>query len=90
MIIALDIDGTYSEDQTLWHRFIREAQSRGHEVIAVTMRYPEELNDDIALTLSNFVKIHCTSRTQKRAYMQNRGIFVAIWIDDMPEAIVGT
>ena len=40
--IGLDYDGTYTVDPDLWLRFVRQAKDRGHEVICVTMRYPEE------------------------------------------------
>lgn len=42
MLIALDYDGTFTEDPTLWVSFIAMAQAHGHDVIGVTMRYEFE------------------------------------------------
>ena len=54
MLIALDYDKTYTADPELWDRFISDAQSRGHEVKILTMRYPSEpvegLNIDVVYT----------------------------------------
>jgi len=90
MIIALDIDETYTEDTTLWDHFIRVAQNKGHEVIVVTMRHESELDDEYADRLKEQgLKIYCSARSQKREYMMSLEpkIFVDVWIDDCPEAI---
>jgi len=42
MLIALDYDGTYTEDPELWDRFIDDAKRNGHDVKILTMRYPHE------------------------------------------------
>jgi len=42
MLIALDYDGTYTEDPVLWDLFISTAKERGHDVKILTMRYPYE------------------------------------------------
>ncbi len=39
MIIAIDYDGTYDRDPTLWNRFIKHCLDRGHTVYCITMRY---------------------------------------------------
>ena len=39
MLIALDYDGTYTEDWELWRMFIKSAHKKGHEVVIVTMRH---------------------------------------------------
>lgn len=85
MIIALDYDGTYTADPALWDAFIQSARLRGHEVHLVTMRHESE-----PVRLGAHVdRVHYTDRRAKRAFMQQRGLSVQIWIDDMPEFIVG-
>lgn len=86
MLIALDFDGTYTEDPRLWDDFVAYARKRGHEVHLVTMRAHSE-----AVRLGCEVDaIHYTDRKSKRQYMQARGLNVQVWIDDMPEFILGS
>jgi hypothetical protein len=85
MLIALDYDGTYTADPALWDDFILKARLRYHQVHIVTMRSPSE-----PVRLGARVDgIHYTDRKAKRPFMQARGLAVAIWIDDMPDFIVG-
>lgn len=85
MLIALDYDGTYTVDPALWDGFITAARLRGHEVHLVTMRADFE-----PVRLGAHVdRVHYTNRKAKRQYMQARGLAVHVWIDDMPDFIVG-
>lgn len=85
MIIALDYDGTYTTDPVLWDAFIAAARARCHEVHIVTMR-----SDAEPVRLGAHVdRVHYTDRKAKRRYMEARGLTVQVWIDDMPEFIVG-
>lgn len=86
MIIALDYDGTYTADPALWDAFIRNARARMHQVHIVTMRHESE-----AVRLGEQVdRIHYTDRKAKRPFMQKLGMSVQIWIDDMPDFILGS
>ena len=86
MLIALDYDGTYTADPELWDRFVAQARSRFHQVHIVTMRAECE-----AVRLSCDVdRVHYTDRSAKRQFMQARGLNVQIWIDDMPDFILGS
>jgi hypothetical protein len=86
MLIALDYDGTYTADPGLWDHFIDVARSRNHEVHIVTMRTACE-----PVRVSRQVdRIHYTDRKAKRQFMQARGLDVGIWIDDMPDFILGS
>ena len=76
MIIALDYDKTYTVDPELWISFIETAQSRGHDVKIVTMRYPEETIDNVPCD------VVYTSRQAKRKCFS-----ADIWIDDSPHWI---
>jgi len=84
MNIALDYDGTYTEDSELWELFIKTATTLGHTVYLVTMRYPEEgIRHNIGCP------IYYTSRQAKRRFMEeNHGIKFQVWIDDIPEFIL--
>lgn len=82
MLIALDYDGTYTEDPELWNAFIASAAARGHRVFCVTMRYPTEP-----------VEMPCdiiyTGREAKAAHVQAlHGMAFDIWIDDNPHWIL--
>jgi hypothetical protein len=86
MIIALDYDGTYTADPTLWDSFINAARARHHQVHICTMRAPDE-RVHIGAQVD---RIHYTDRKAKRPFMQALGLSVQIWIDDMPDFILGS
>ena len=83
MLIALDYDGTYTADPVLWLDFVKRAQSRGHAVICVTMRYDHETLD-MCLKLQSLVDVIFSSRQAKLPFLNARGVFPDIWIDDSP------
>ncbi len=83
MLIALDYDGTYTADPVLWLDFVKRAQSRGHTVICVTMRYEHETLD-MCMKLQGLVEVLCSSRQAKLPFLNGRGVFPDIWIDDSP------
>lgn len=89
MNIALDYDGTYTEDPNLWLRFVLDAQACGHGVYVVTMRYPSECEDgmfDHRLKALG-VPVVSTSRQAKAAACEALGIEIHVWIDDHPRAV---
>ncbi len=81
MLIALDYDGTYTTDPILFDAFIRQAKASGHEIICVTMRYPEE-------EIHMLCEIIYTSRQAKLPFMGGLGRMPDIWIDDNPRFIL--
>lgn len=84
MKIALDYDGTYTEDPELWDRFIEMAIERGHDVTVVTMR-----NEDIApITHDVEADIIYTSLHGKQEYCERDGEHFDIWIDDNPQWVL--
>jgi hypothetical protein len=86
MLIALDYDGTYTADPGLWDHFIDVARSRNHEVHIVTMRADSE-----PIRIGRHVdRVHYTDRKAKRQFMDAKGLSVQIWIDDMPDFILGS
>lgn len=75
MKIALDHDGTYTNDMQFWDAFIELAHRHGHEVVCVTMRFPEE-------SISMPCNVIYTSRQAKVLHYE-----ADIWIDDNPRWI---
>lgn len=84
MRIALDFDGTVTEDEILWVRFCAMAKERGHYVAIVTARSPHSDNRDVELFQAQAgVSAIFTSGEPKRRHFK-----ADVWIDDMPEMIV--
>ena len=81
LVIALDYDGTYTEDPDLWNDFIASALGRGHEVVFVTGRFGIEKIRNVPFG----IPIHYTGLRCKANYMEEAGIDVDIIIDDNPE-----
>lgn len=90
MNIALDYDGTYTNDPNLWLRFILDCQAAGHSVWIVTMRYPSECGEDMfdQRIKGLLVPVVATSRTAKKEFCRKLGIVIHVWIDDHPEAVL--
>lgn len=86
MIIALDYDGCFTNDPGGWREFAYFMRKRGHTVYGVTMRFEQE--KPCVDYLAACDKVFYTGRKQKRQFMEDLGILVNVWIDDMPEAIV--
>ncbi len=80
MRFGLDYDGTITAAPELWSAFYFTAVALGHEVVVVTMRYPdkEEVKDFPA-------KVHYTSRKAKKLWCDENGIKIDVWIDDNPD-----
>lgn len=89
MNIALDYDETYTLDPVAWDEFIEIMHKRGHNVYCVTLRStrPWEINE-VAHDLNGKVKgIFATGRKSKKQFMCEQGIWIDVWIDDMPAFI---
>jgi hypothetical protein len=86
MIIALDYDGTFTEDPALWTAFIDSCISKGHRVVMVTMRFASEgigSNEHIV----GHEHVFYTGRTAKKQFMTTLGIHPHVWIDDHPQSV---
>lgn len=81
---ALDVDGTYTADPVLWDMFIESARRRGHEIVVVTYRYPHEDCEAIRRLAAQNLQIVFTGRKAKQRSVQELGIGIHVWIDDMP------
>jgi hypothetical protein len=88
--VSLDYDRTYTLDPKAWDEFIETFQREGHSVYVVTMRYNDNAEGrEVREALGNKADgIFFTGRKAKRVYMQERGVTISIWIDDMPEFIL--
>lgn len=87
MIIALDWDGTITQDIMAWTEFVINMTKRSHEVIIVTMRYPSEQENIKETTIGILCKVYYTSRRAKAEFLSTLDIFPDVWIDDNPNAV---
>lgn len=88
-LICIDYDGTYTEAPEVFDIFIKALKNRGYRVIICTMRYAEETDEDLIYLLTLVDKIYFSGRKAKKPYLASLGIYPQIWIDDMPEFILG-
>lgn len=88
LLFALDYDGTVSEDIELWLGIIKLIESRGHEVVIVTMRHHHELAGLDARITDVVHWIVPTGRRAKKDFCAKFGINPNIWIDDCPHFIL--
>jgi len=90
LTIAIDFDDTFTADVEMWSRVIAEFQRYGHTVICVSARRNEfGHQQELSRALPDSVTVLLSGNTPKRLYAASRGYDVDIWIDDMPEAIIG-
>lgn len=93
MNISLDYDDTYTKDKRMWNNIIELMKNAGHRVYVVTMRSDEFQDEwlDVLTDLEFLVDgVYFTAGKQKRKFMEDLNIFIDVWIDDMPEAIVNS
>lgn len=89
LLISFDYDNTYTADPKGMRALIRCMQSNGYEVVMVTLRSREHdwdgeftfLKDEYGL------EVYFTDGQAKRKFMEDRGVYIDIWFDDMPEGI---
>lgn len=87
MNIALDFDGTYTEDPALWDLFIAQALANDHIIRVVTMRYEHEANRPMK-DLAKIIPVIFTGRKSKKSFLEDLGITIDVWIDDNPHWIL--
>lgn len=80
--IALDWDGTFTEDPDLWRLFVSTAKQRGHAVYFVTARHPSGEVEDEARRLG--IEAVFTGGRPKIASADAQGLLINVWIDDLP------
>jgi hypothetical protein len=86
LTIAIDHDGTFTEDRFLWTEFIKLARSRGHKVMCVTCR--KETLENVEECDVPGVLTYFTSGAPKDWYMRTvHGVEVDIWCDNEPQCV---
>ncbi len=84
--IAIDYDDTITADADMWYIFIHNAIQRGHNVYVVTWRDEDTpihyRFDELATGV-----VYCNLKA-KQSTCENQGIFIDIWIDDNPRAVL--
>jgi hypothetical protein len=87
--IAIDFDETYTLAPLLWDKIIKSFMEQGHSVHLVTWRSQDE-REEVDIEISNWQVAgkHFTARKAKRKYMEDEGIYIDVWIDDNPAAIL--
>jgi hypothetical protein len=92
MNIAIDYDDTYTLAPCMWDDVIAEMRDKGHEVYLVTWRdgNNDEMRNEVLSDVQSikYENIHFTNLKAKRKYMEDLGIYIDVWIDDNPYAIL--
>jgi hypothetical protein len=86
MKIALDYDGTFTADRTLWLTFVALAKKRGHEVSIVTARIQDvDDNTDVEEDAQEMgiPVVYCGLKQKQDCFGAD------IWIDDRPDMVLG-
>lgn len=92
MNIAIDYDDTYTLNPRMWDEFIERAYEYDCEVYLVTWRdgnnaaMRQEVLSNVQSVLSQ--RMHFTNLKAKRKYMEDKGIYIDVWVDDNPYAIL--
>jgi hypothetical protein len=87
MLIAIDFDGTITEDIQCFYELKKTFEFYHHEIIIVTMRYLEEEEYFLNRFKQEGIKVIYTGRKAKLDFLSNMNIFPDIWIDDNPKWI---
>lgn len=86
MNISLDYDETYTRDPIAWDEMIKIFRSRGHTVYCVTMR-SAAIHDSLEVSSDLNGKVDAiffTDGKAKKPYIEDLGLWIDVWIDDMP------
>lgn len=83
---GLDYDNTFTEDPGLWLQFIEMCKQRGHFVYITTARNSDNIAD-IENTVPSHIEIIPSDGRLKQEAVNEVGITIDVWIDDMPELV---
>ena len=90
MNVGLDFDDTYTRHPYVWDKVIEAFRKGGHKVYVVTWRN-QSMMPQVYEALEG--KVHgffATDLEAKKEYMEKQRIFIDVWIDDMPWAIINS
>lgn len=90
MQIAVDFDGTFTEDPMAWAAIINIMQRAGHSVVCITSRRDTPAaRRDMSLVLPHSVPVYFAYGMTKQACAEMHGLTVTVWVDDCPASICG-
>lgn len=85
MVLGLDYDDTYTCDPEFWNMVVSLAKSRGHKVHVVSCRF-ETMENRREMDVPGCLT-YLTGMSPKRWFMEQQGIQITNWIDDVPESV---
>lgn len=85
--VGLDYDDTYTAAPGPFGEMVRAMQREGHRVYFVTYRGADEFGPVIKVADMLGIAAVATDGAPKMRTMDNLGVSIDIWIDDMPELI---
>ena len=91
MIIAIDYDETYTVDPDGWDLFCAMFMDRGHTIICVSARNEEHMGpvrDTLGKVIGAGNCIGVNKQPKKQTMLQEYGMIIDVWIDDIPESII--
>lgn len=87
-IVALDYDGTTSENPRCWILIAAILRNAGYKVICVCSRRETIANiEELGSVFPDWIQIIFTNHNPKKAFCEKRGIHINIWIDNDPSSI---
>ena len=88
--VALDYDDTFTLAPSLWRVIIGHMQRAGWKVYCVSARFDElGQRQELQEALPDGVEIVLCDHNPKHEVTKAQGIWIDVWIDDCPWAIVG-
>lgn len=86
--IAVDYDGTYTDNPDCWFAVIVQLRIFGYSVYCVSARTNNEQNNrELFNVLPNGVVLVLTGHQPKKKFCEDLGINIDIWIDNNPMAL---
>lgn len=89
LTVAVDYDDTITSDVSLWLQIISLFKSNGWSVMIVTGRRNTISNRQEIEQCVPGVPVYFAYDQPKRDFMDSHGISIDVWIDDVPEMIIG-
>jgi len=101
LAFAVDFDGTFTKAPETFRAIISSLKEKGHLVYIVTRRPTLEVGDwpsysqaeqrrQVEFAIGDLAPIIFTYGFFKKAYVEEQGIHIDIWIDDDPKGVDGS
>lgn len=85
---GIDYDDTYTVCPDVFQEFIAALKDRGHKAYFVTFRTAELFGPVIQEANKLGIPAIATEGVGKREATEALGVFIDVWVDDMPDLIV--